>query len=429
MKEVKESESTQNDKGTRKSVLENSNSILGICANLYKSLPISCKPKTKEWNVVAAIVQRNNFNQRPGQYLKCVAMASGTKCIGHDKLCSNGFIINDSHAEVLVRRSFLLYLYDQFNLAIDEEDKKRRLSIFYWNTTRELFGLKRGITFHFVTTRIPCGDACIPIFEYNPLFDDDIVLGTMDNSLSSENMVFTGAKIIEGRNDIINIEPHIGVKRTCTDDSYPNSPKKRIIKPDENKSTISDNCNKVEEVQISDGENCVNNMNNIILDATTDNIDTKLQPINNSPISVEEKHKDLLEQTVANERTKPGRGVSTVSMSCSDKLAKWQLMGLQGALLSTVLLKPIYFKSITICNSKPDLRTQEAVERAIWKRYLNSHFYHYKYQLYPPNVKLSRTTFDEEPIDSPDLHPNPISFIWTELYDKSVKYLNLKFYR
>jgi len=70
-------------------------------------------------------------------------------------------------------------------------------------------------------------------------------------------------------------------------------------------------------------------------------------------------------------RTKPGRADSppTLSMSCSDKIAVWNVLGIQGALASQIL-RPMYISSIIIGevdDSMQDL-VREDCERALWKR-------------------------------------------------------------
>ena len=51
-------------------------------------------------------------------------------------------------------------------------------------------------------------------------------------------------------------------------------------------------------------------------------------------------------------------GEATLSVSCSDKLAKWVLLGCQGSLLSNFLAQPLFIDSITIA-SPPGVRDDE----------------------------------------------------------------------
>ena len=46
-------------------------------------------------------------------------------------------------------------------------------------------------------------------------------------------------------------------------------------------------------------------------------------------------------------RTKPGRGPPTNSMACSDKILRWNVLGIQGALLS-LLVPPIYVDTVVV---------------------------------------------------------------------------------
>ena len=70
----------------------------------YDKLNNGGKPQTHEWTVLASIVLEKKGN------LEVVCMATGTKCVGAKAQSPEGFVVNDCHAEVLCRRSFIHYL-------------------------------------------------------------------------------------------------------------------------------------------------------------------------------------------------------------------------------------------------------------------------------------------------------------------------------
>ncbi|RHZ47265.1 hypothetical protein Glove_586g32 [Diversispora epigaea] len=90
-------------------------------------------------------------------------------------------------------------------------------------------------------------------------------------------------------------------------------------------------------------------------------------------------------------RTKPGRVDSepTLSMSCSDKIAQWNVVGLQSALLSE-LISPIYLSSIIV----GDMFSQKDLNRAFYERIQSLTNLPNGYLLNKPTVILSAMKFE-----------------------------------
>lgn len=128
---------------------------------------------------------------------------------------------------------------------------------------------------------------------------------------------------------------------------------------------------------------------------------------------------DLMIQDIGRVRTKPGRGVRTVSMSCSDKLARWNAIGIQGALLSRIIDKPIYLKSITFSKSSEHCNLV-AMERAIWKRFTNIDEQlgdWIQIQIQKPIITIC-TENEFKFGKNSNLEPSPSSIVWSNVDDR-----------
>ncbi|XP_059612062.1 tRNA-specific adenosine deaminase 1 [Phlebotomus argentipes] len=129
---------------------------------------------------------------------------------------------------------------------------------------------------------------------------------------------------------------------------------------------------------------------------------------------------DLMDQTVGCVRTKPGRGVATLSASCSDKMARWCVMGLQGGLLMNVLTSPIYLSSVIY--PRDAILDKKATERALWGRFTNhlvipSATFH----IHRPDVLVATEHFAFPFIRHPShdqCQPCPASVVWSRVPER-----------
>ncbi|KAL3284444.1 hypothetical protein HHI36_018603 [Cryptolaemus montrouzieri] len=150
--------------------------VAQISLKIFNSLPKTGKPNSNEWTVLSCIVKEENCK------FEAIALGTGSKCIGKSKMSSKGDILNDSHAEIICRRAFLLYLFDQISNCLKNDQ-----SVFKFDATLSKFSLKE-VKFHFFTTLIPCGDASI--FPKNSLSD----LSVGDLVISESSKAKSGVK-------------------------------------------------------------------------------------------------------------------------------------------------------------------------------------------------------------------------------------------
>ncbi|KAK2578467.1 hypothetical protein KPH14_011636 [Odynerus spinipes] len=298
------------------------NKVAKLCIEKYNALKKTGKPTDIEWTILSGILLKTECGS-----LSVVSLATGTKCLGESELvkttrCEKGCRLSDSHAEVLTRRAFLRYLYDQIDIVLSGSRSK----ILFLNKENKL-EIYPNVSFHFFSSQSPCGDCSI--------FPKDNI---------EEECPAKIRKITCADKDKLTLELHGNDKNS---DIYRTGAK----------------CLKIEKLQ-----------------------DPKLPGVDyhiTGPL-----------------RTKPGRGDPTLSLSCSDKMAKWNMIGVQGSLLS-LLISQIKLESITIGGGCPF--SLEAMERGLCKRFSS--------KLHVPKIFQADIAFAQRK-GGKRINPCPSSIIW-----------------
>lgn len=407
--------------------------VVQVCVAKYKSLKKTGKPKTGgEWTLLSCFVQEERTYNTPkdsntfkgSNTLKVVALGTGSKCIGAQQLPRDGDVLHDSHAEVVARRAFVLYLIQQVRSAADGQT-----SIF--QVKNETFVLKPDVFFHFYTSHTPCGDASIfPKQEWPEsvgnalkMEDKDAPCATILPSPEGKHLHRSG-EVTETKEAYRSATPkgqHLhGLCREAESGSDTEVPTKKRKFEDVGNTMKNENKQIKEEGTNNDKDNNIteeraSNGMRILFDTFRTGAKCVSGETPDPRLPGSEYH------VTGVLRTKPGRGDPTLSMSCSDKMFKWTVLGVQGALLMLLLDKPVYVNTVVIGQCP---YSQEAMSRAIFGRFqkkieslkLPEGFSVHTPVLLQSCVEFphSRSYVSSNVPDGCKLMPTPTSIVWTD---------------
>ena len=86
-------------------------------------------------------------------------LGTGTKCLGQNEISDQGDLVHDSHAEVIAKRAFVLYLMTEVKKCLEGQSGEGILRKVQGQD--DLVELDPDVTLYFYTSFPPCGDATI----------------------------------------------------------------------------------------------------------------------------------------------------------------------------------------------------------------------------------------------------------------------------
>lgn len=140
----------------------------------FNSLPVKSKPRTfpdgsREWTPISGVVLALNQGTSEEE-LRCIAVASGSKCLPQSTLpLCKGQILHDCHAEILALRGLNYFLISEIlhilrGLKGSACWQSKYLRLRKERTEHEIpFELSPNVSIHMFSTEAPCGDASMEI--------------------------------------------------------------------------------------------------------------------------------------------------------------------------------------------------------------------------------------------------------------------------
>ena len=113
--------------------------IAKCCFDKFNELSARGKPSANEWTHLAAFLSIDCSNNQ----IDILSLGTGTKCLGGqvEERGTNGCLLHDSHAEVIARRAFIRFLYEQIlehntnnqSILIQQKEKE-----YIWNESLKI---------------------------------------------------------------------------------------------------------------------------------------------------------------------------------------------------------------------------------------------------------------------------------------------------
>ncbi|BGP24191.1 hypothetical protein JCM10295v2_003099 [Rhodotorula toruloides] len=301
--------------------------VVSAALSTYAALPLNGKPSRRssgrpEWTVLAAVVLYRRGEAR------CVSLGTGLKALPHARLPVHGDVLHDSHAEVVARRGFKRWVYGQIERESELERDKgkeregggdRKEKRYFERTTQGSWALRGEWQVAMYISTLPCGDA-----------------STFFLSLSAPS---DSPNVLQEQSRL----PYI-VAETPPSSVNPTTPHQALV----------------EAASLG-----LHTSRSSPSTSTTGSFLPTPPAVHRGRVAY---------SALSILRTKPGRADSppTTSHSCSDKLALWVLLGMQGGLLSALGggLERVKLTLVVIGGIKAELREKvgEEVRRAIGGR-------------------------------------------------------------